>query len=375
MVTIRQIDTTKKREVKDFVQFPFSIYRENPYWVPPILLDVETALNPEKHPFYEHSEADFFVAEQGGEIVGRIGALLNHPYNQYHDTRQAQFYYFDCINNLEAAKGLFERVFEWARKKGMNQLIGPKGFGALDGYGLLVKGFDQRQMMNMMNYNEPYYPALLEALGFTKLVDFVSCYLSPTKFTLPDRVHRIAERVLQRGNLEVLRFKNKSHLKQWAARIGKTYNEAFVDNWEYYPLSDREIKFLTDNIMTVADPKLIKIITHKDQAVGFLFGFPDISAAMQRSKGRLFPFGIVDLLLEMRRTRWIALNGAGILPKYHGRGGNAVLYSEMEKTIREYNFEHADLTQVADSAVQMQKDLVNLGGEPYKNHRVYSRDL
>ncbi len=348
MVSIEQVDTTDKRKVQQFIHFPFSIYEANPNWVPPILIDLETAMNSDKHPFYEHSQAEFFLALDDEQVVGRITAMINHPYNQYHDKKQAQFYFFDCINDQEVARALFERVFEWARARGMTQLIGPKGFGALDGYGLLVEGYEHRQMMNMMNYNLPYYPNLLEALDFRKLVDFVSCYLSSDKFSLPDRVHRIADRVLQRGNLQVMRFKNKSHLRQWAPRIGKTYNEAFIDNWEYYPLSDREIKFLTDNILTVANPKLIKIITHQNEAVGFLFGFPDLSAAMQRSKGRLFPFGIVDLLLEMRRTNWIALNGAGILPQFHGRGGNALLYSEMEKTIKESNFQHADLTQVAE---------------------------
>jgi GNAT superfamily N-acetyltransferase len=130
-----------------------------------------------------------------------------------------------------------------------------------------------------------------------------------------------------------------------------------------------------NEILTVADPRLIKIIVHGELVVGFLFGFADVSAAIQRSKGRLLPFGIFDILIEMKRTKWIALNGAGVLPEYHGRGGNALLYSEIEKTIREFGFQHADLTQVAESAVQMRKDLENVGGIPYKNHRVYIRDL
>jgi hypothetical protein len=127
--------------------------------------------------------------------------------------------------------------------------------------------------------------------------------------------------------------------------------------------------------MTIADPRLFKIIAHEDDAVGFLFAFPDISAAIQRSRGRLLPFGLIDMLLEMRRTKWVSLNGAGILPEFQGRGGNALLYSEMEKTIREFNFDHADLTQVAETAVEMRADLENLGGKPYKNHRVYKRKL
>jgi hypothetical protein len=125
----------------------------------------------------------------------------------------------------------------------------------------------------------------------------------------------------------------------------------------------------------VADPRLIKVILHGDDVVGFLFGFRDVSAAMQRIKGRLLPFGIIDLLLEMRRTNWISLNGAGILPEFQGLGGNALLYAEMENTVRDFGFDHAELTQVAETAVQMRKDLENIGGKAYKNHRVYIRDV
>jgi hypothetical protein len=181
--------------------------------------------------------------------------------------------------------------------------------------------------------------------------------------------------VIERGTLGVHHFKNKNDLRAWADRIGKAYNQTFVDNWEYYPLSKSEIDFILDTILMVADPKLIKIITHKDDVVGFLLGFPDVSAALQRAKGKILPLGIFDLLLDMRRTNWIAVNGAGILPEFQGRGGNALLYSEMEKTVKGSRFDYAEMTQVAESAVQMRRDLINLGGEPYKNHRVYIKKI
>ena len=375
MLTVEKIDTQNKSQVRRFVRFPYRLYKGHPQWVPALFIDAELQLNKNKHPFYEHSDADFFIATRDNQVAGRIAALENRRYNQYHGKRQAQFYLFECIDDLAVASALFEKVYEWARERNLNQVVGPKGFGALDGYGMLVEGFEHRQIMTMMNYNYPYYPRLVQALGFTKVVDFVSCYLNPDTFHLPERIHSIAERVQQRGTLKVEKFKSKADLKAWAKRIGSAYNRAFVNNWEYYPLTDNEINFLLQNILTVADPRLIKVITHDDEAVGFLFGFPDLSAALQRSRGRLLPFGIIDLLLEMKRTKWIALNGAGILPEFQGRGGNAVLYDEMEKTLREYNYQHADLTQVAESAVQMRKDLENIGGKAYKNHRVFIKNL
>lgn len=375
MLTVEKIDTNNKAQVRRFVTIPYRLYENHPQWVPPLLIDAETQLNRKKHPFYEHSDADFFIATRDGRDLGRIAALENRRFNEYHSTRQAQFYLFDCEDDAEAARLLFEQVFEWARKRQLDTVVGPKGFGVLDGYGLIVEGYEHRQMMTMMNYNYPYYVHLVEDNGFTKEVDFVSCYLGADTFHLPERIHSIAERVLARGALQVQRFRTKNDLKAWAGRIGKAYNNAFVNNWEYYPLTQREIAFLLENLLTIADPRLIKVITHGEEAVGFLFGFADVSAALQRAKGRLLPFGLIDIILEVRRTKWVALNGAGILPEFQGRGGNALLYSEMEKTMREYSFLHADLTQVAETAVQMRKDLENVGGKTYKNHRVYRKEL
>jgi hypothetical protein len=375
MLTIDRVDTLKKDQVRRFVRIPYRLYKDHPQWVPPLFIDAEMFLNREKHPFYEHSTADFFIANRDGQDIGRIAVLLNNPYNTYHKVSQATFYLFECEDDQEAANALFERAFDWARQKNLNRIVGPKGFGPLDGYGLLVEGYEHRQVMTMMNYNYPYYQQLVENVGFSKEVDFVSCYLDPATFHFPERVHRIAERVQQRGTLSVLRFKNKSELKSWAGRIGKAYNQAFIRNWEYFPLSEREIDFVVSNILVLADPRLIKVITHEEDIVGFLFAFPDISSALQRAHGRLLPFGLPDLLIEMRRTKWVALNGMGILEEFQGHGGNALMYSEMEKTFREFGFHHADLTQIAESAVQMRKDLENLGGKAYKNHRVYRFDL
>ena len=197
MLNVEQIDTTTKKQVKRFVRIPYRLYANHPQWVPPLYMDVETQLNRSKHPYFEHSDADFFIVSKDGRDVGRIAALENKRFNDYHKTKQAQFYLFECEDDQEAANALFERAFEWAKARGLNRIVGPKGFGALDGYGIQVEGFEHRQMMTMMNYNYPYYPKLIEAIGFTKEVDFVSCYIHTPDFKIPDRIHRIAERVQQ----------------------------------------------------------------------------------------------------------------------------------------------------------------------------------
>ncbi|NMB53190.1 MAG: hypothetical protein GYA15_00685 [Leptolinea sp.] len=371
MITVEQIDLANKHQVDEFVMLPFRLYKNHPQWVPPFINDIKLMLNKKKHPFYELNDADFFAVYRDGQMVGRIAAMENRSFNEYHKTKKAQFYLFDIENDQEAANALFARTFDWARARGLDTLVGPKGFSAFDGYGILVEGFEERQMMIMMNYNYDYYPKLVEAIGFEKEVDFVSCYLSRENFRLPEKAQEIARRVRERGSFKVIDFKNKRQIVKMADEIGHAYNDTFVNNWEYYPLTQGEIDLLVQNLLSVIDHRLVKIITYNDKIVGFLLAFPDISAALQRHGGKITIWGIIDMMMEMKKAKVVSLNGAGVLPEYHGRGGAALLYSEMQHSIEAFNYEHGELTQVAETAVQMRKDLINVGGRPYKNHRVY----
>jgi GNAT superfamily N-acetyltransferase len=376
MLTIEKINTENKSQVKRFVEFYYDLYRDCPQWVPPLFMDAYLPLNRKKHPFFEYSEADFFLAVRDGKAVGRICVGENKSYNNYHHSKKAQFYFFDSIDDLEVAKALFDTAIQWARDRGLNTLVGPKGLSPFDGYGIQIQGFEVRQMMTMMNYNYSYYQKLVESIGFEKEVDFVSCYLPADAFKIPERVERIALWAMKRGNLWVKHFKSKKELVSWAQRIGETYNRTFINNWEYYPFSQGDIDYAVQNVFMVADHRLIKLIMHEDEIVGFLFAFPDVSGAIQRAKGRLFPFGIVDILLEMKRTKTVSGNGMGVLPEYQGTGGNALLYYEMGKTMLDFKqFEFVEMTQVAETTKQMRADLKNLNGVEYKNHRVFRKTI
>jgi GNAT superfamily N-acetyltransferase len=375
MLIIQPVDLSQKNQVQKFIEFPFRIYRDDPVWVPPLWVDMSMQLSPRKNPFFEHSTAEFFLAIQDGQVVGRIAALENRHFNQYHGFKKAQFYDFECVEDISVASALFERVFDWARKRGLDSLIGPKGFGVMDGYGMLISGFDQRCMMTSMNHNPAYYPTFMEQLGFSKEVDFISTLININDYQVPERVQRIASWVEQHRGIKIHQFRTIKELKAWSWRIGETYNNAFVHNWEFAPLTNREIKMVVDTLELVADPHLIKIITHDDNVIGFALAFPDVGKALQRHKGHLSPIAIADLFLEMRRTDWVAINGGGILPEFQGLGGNALLYAMGDKMIRTGQFSHAAFYQVAETAVQMRKDLDNLGAIPYKNHRVYKHAL
>ncbi|MCK9245574.1 MAG: hypothetical protein M0P11_01295 [Anaerolineaceae bacterium] len=371
------IDVNSKALAKEFVNFQYDLYEGCPQFVPPFRSDIFLMMNKKKHPFYDHSDSDFFLAKRNDKVVGKIAALENKPFNQFHNCRDSEFYLFDCIDDQEVANALFDKVSEWSRARGLERIVGPKGYGPLDGYGIQIEGFEHRQMMNMMNYNYPYYQQLVENYGFTKEVDFVSSFLAPQSFELPDKVKKAVEIAKKRGRLRVMNFRSKKHIVEWKYKIKDAYNRAFVQNWEYYPLSDRELDYALDNAIQVVIPELLQIILNeKDDIVGFVLSFPDVSAAMQKNKGRLGPIGILRLLRELKTTQWLDFNGIGILPEYQGMGGNALIMEALLNAAKANpRFIYSELTQVAETAVQMRRDLENLGVKYYKNHRVYGKKL
>ena len=369
-----RIATTERRQVQRFLDLPFRIYRDCPQWVPPLEPDARHMLDRRRHPFYQHSDAAFFlVTQDDGRPIGRIAVLDHHSYNAFNHERTAFFYLFECEDNPEAAQTLFNAAFDWARSRGLNNIFGPKGFAALDGIGLLVKGFEHRPALGVP-YNPPYYPALIEAAGFERETDVVSGYLSPhTGF--PEKMRQVADLVQKRRGLRVARFKTRRDLRALVPKLQALYNNSLEGTSGNAPLTDDEARSMADQILWFADPRLIKIVMKGDDPVGFLFAYPDISAAIQRNRGRIFPLGWLDMLMELRRTKWINVNGAGMIEGYRGLGGTALLFSEMYRSVVEGKFEHADLVQIGVDNDKMQRELRDLGIDFYKTHRLYRRAL
>ena len=370
MIDIHPIDTSSRREVKRFLDFPFQLYRHVPQWVPPFASDAKRMLDRKKHPFYQHSAAEFFIAQEADRVVGRIAVLDHRPYNEWNHSSTAFFYLFEVENNREAAQGLIDAAIEWARARGLTQIFGPKGFSLLDGMGLLVKGFQHRPALGI-SYHLDYYAGLLEDAGFVGTSDIVSGYLGP-EFVLPDKILKIAELVQQRRGLRIARYQKRSDLKHLIGPMKDLYNSALSGTTDTFPITDEEAQLMAKQLLMFADPRLIKIVMKDDEIVGFLFGYPDPSAAIQRCKGRLFPIGWLDILIELKRTKWINLNGAGILAPYRGLGVNAILYVEMQKTIASGNFAHADIVQIEESVLTLD-DARTMGAEVYKKHRIYEK--
>ena len=375
MIEIIPVET--KKDKKAFVEFQYELYKDVPQFVPPFKADVYMQLNKEKHPWYEHSESDQWIAHRNGKVVGRIAALENKRFNDFHKTKQASFYLFECINDQEVANALFDQAVAWAKARGLNMIVGPKGYGPLDGYGIQIEGNNHRQMMNMMNYNFPYYQNLVENYGFTKEVDFVSSFVKPQEFVMPEKIKKAVEIAKKRARLTIKSFKDKKEIRSWKTRIKEAYNGAFIANWEYYPLTDRELDYVLNNALLVVIPTLVQVILNENgDLVGFVLPFPDISRAMQKNKGKMGPIEIIRLLLELKKTDWVCYNGIAILPEYQGMGGNALLFDTLLAATQKHpTLVNGELTQVAETAVQMRKDLLNLGVKPYKNHRVYKYSI
>ena len=369
-IDIKKVENSQSPYYRGFIQIPFAIFQDQPNWVPWFNKDIQSFLD-RHHPLFEHSSGDFFVAFNGNEPVGRIFVFENTRYNKTHSINSACFYFVDFIDDREVAEKLFQTALDWAKARNLDGVTGPMGLGGVTGVGLLVEGFDHRAAMTMMMYNHEYYPQHIEALGFSKLIDNFSFYL-PTTATLPDIIAQSAEDLLKKGECSVLQFDSKKQLLEIADDIVYVFARTLSDHVGNYELSANELSYLKADLIRIADPRLIKIITFKGKVIGFLFGFHDLSAAMQKARGKLTLLSTFRLLREYKKTDWILINGIGILPDYQGTGANTLLYAEIEKTIRQYTqFKHLEMVQIQETTAKMLSNVKTLQGKIHKIHRIY----
>lgn len=373
MIDIQKVDTTDAQNVRAFIDFPFQLYQDHPHWVPPLRRDIKSIFNKGSHPFYEHSQADFFLAVEGDSAVGRVCAIYNRKYNDFNHSRTAFFYHFDAVDDPRVSQALFQAVFDWASEKGADKLYGPKGLLQGDGIGLLIEGFDFPPAMGIP-YNYPYYQDLVEGVGFSTSSDYFSGYLKSSA-RLPDRVYRVAEKVKDRKGLWVKKFTRKSELLDLAPQIKEVYNAAFSQGEGYRPITEEEMEVIARQMLTIADPRLIKLVYKGDDIIGFLFAYPNIWRGLQKSQGKIWPLGWFHIWRDLKTTDWVDVNGIGILPRHQGLGATTVLYVELEKTIREFGFKHAETVQVREDNTESMGEHKLLNVNWYKTHRVYEKGL
>ena len=370
---IKLIDTNNHKEVKSFIEFPFSLYANVPYWVPPLIVDMKTIMNRKKYPFYKHSDADFFIAIQDGKVVGRIAAIENRRYNQFNNEKSAFFYFYEVIKDKQVSTALFDKVYEWASQRGLNNVFGPKGLLQMDGYGVLVEGFELPPPMNIA-YNPPYYDDFILSAGFEKVADYYSGNLT-REYHLPKRIFELADKVKERRGFRVKNFKSKDEIKKWIPKLRIVYNQAFAGSTGFTPISEAEMTIIANRILAVAIPNLIKLIFKGNEIVGFIIAYPNINKGLRKAGGKLFPFGLFHIRKALKTTNIVDFNGIGLLPDHQGVGATAVLYTELAKTIRKYRFNTANLVQVREDNIKSMADMKALGIVWNKRHRIYRKEL
>jgi hypothetical protein len=366
------INPEDRRNQKSFIEFPFELYKDNPYWVPPIRMGMRKIFKP-KYAFYNYGEAAFFLAETAqGEVLGRLAVANNHRYNDFHKSQTAFFYYFETINDPKVAEGLFNQGIKWAQSQGLNHILGPKGFLVLDGFGMLVKGFEHQPAFNQP-YNLDYYPALIEGLGFTKVKDIFSGRIDRS-MTMPEKIIKAAQLVEKRVGFSAPELKTKAELKAVIDHFKTLYNQSLAGPAGNPPVRDDDMADMVSQLLWIADPRLVKLIYKDGKAVGWMLAYPDIGSAIQRCKGRLLPLGWLQILHESKKTPWIDLNGIGILEEYQRLGGTAVLYNEIYKSVMSFDqYHYAELLQLREENIRILLEAGNLDIDFHKTHRLYEK--
>ncbi len=367
------VDPGNRRSVRAFLEVPHRLYRGCPQWVAPMASEVKAALGCAAHPYYAHSEAAFFLARRGKETIGRIGVLDNAHYNAFRGARTAFFTFYDVRDDAAASDGLLDAAFDWARRRGLDTLEGPRGLLRTDPMGLLVAGFEHLARMGRP-YNYPYYEPLLLNAGFAKEVDWLTGELTLREAD-PQRLRHLITAAKRRRGFAVRGFRSKTELREMIPIVAKVFNDGFQDVWGYYPVTEEEISYAAAPLMAVAVPELVKVAMKGDQIAGFFLAVPDVSPALQRCSGRMWPIGWLRVMRALRSTRDIGFMMAGLLPQYRGVGANALLYSEIYECVKDFGMVHGEFGQMAETNIEALNEISTLDVRWYKKHRVFRRPL
>ncbi len=364
---------TNARDLRQFIRLPWKIYRNDPYWVPPLLLDMKTLLNREKHPFFKHSSAEFFLARRDGELVGRVAAIQNNNHNNYHGERTAFFGFFESVNEKEVAAALLEQAASWARSRGLVQLRGPMNYSTNETLGLLVEGFDSSPCL-MMTHNPPYYQELIESAGFEKAMDLYAWWLL-TERGLNPKIARVGEKVLKDQGIRV-RTINMKKFREEVEIIKKIYNDAWSTNWGFVPMTDAEFEHMAKDLKTIVDPRVLLIAEKDGEPLAFSLALPDFNQALKKVNGRLFPFGLAKLIYYGRQVRQVRVLALGIVKKVQNWNGlGAALYYESFRRGVAAGYRSCEFSWTLESNDLINRSMQLFGAEIYKRYRIYQKAL
>ena len=365
-----------KRDLKKFIHFPEKLYKNDKWWVPALISDEYNTLQASKNPAFDYCEAKLWLAlDEKGNVVGRVAGIINHEANKRWNEQSARFGWIDFIEDQEVLDTMLAEVQKWALEKGMVKLKGPLGFTDLDKEGLLVEGFEQLSPFTCI-YNFPYYGPMLEKAGFTKDADWTQRIV-----TVPDefpRMMKLADAIAERAGVHVVQIKNKKELRKEADYLfRKVYNETFAPLYEFAPVNDRQIDQYINSYITILDKDFISIIHDKDERiVAFAITVPSLSKAVQKAKGRLFPFGIFPILKALHRNDTLEALMIGIHPDYQSKGLQVLLFKQIhENVIRRGDIKTMIMNPQLEENVKVQMIFDEYNPQPYMRRRSYYKDL
>jgi GNAT superfamily N-acetyltransferase len=366
-----------RRDLKRFIDLPYRLHARDPVWVPPLRRDVELLLSRSRNPFFEHAEAEYFIAERGSQVVGRIAAISNQLHNETHGDRVGFFGFFETVDDQAVANALLETAAEWCRARGHDLLRGPASFSVNDECGLLVDGFEFPPTL-MMPHNPRYYVPLLEHAGLTKAKD-LWVYQGGTEahyVPVPERLARATELIRQRQGI-TLRSLNMKDFQGDVERIKELYNAAWEKNWGFVPMTEHEIDHLAEQFKPVVIPDLVPIAEKDGKLIGFGIALPDLNVIFRRHRsGRLFPM-ILDLLwsLKLKRIRRARILLLGVHPDYQGKGVDAMLYHWIWTKSGERRIYWGEAGWILEDNPAMNAGLEKMTFRVYKTYRLYDRPI
>jgi len=369
MLKIKKVQT--KKELLDFIKFPWKIYKDDPNWVPPLISERKEFFDPGKNPFFKHSNVEFFLAKRNSEIVGRVCGIVNHNHIEFHNEKAGFFGFFECMNDFEVAELLLDTVRDWLKSEGMEIMRGPANFSTNEEVAFLLEGFDSPPVF-MMSYNPKYYLELMEKYGMKKAKDLYAWYLDKD-IKILERVARIAGKIEKKEKLKV-RTINLKDFKNEVKRIKKIYNSAWSRNWGFVPMTDEEFDHLRKKLKPIVDPQMVFIAEIFGEPVGFCLALPNVNPVLKKLNGRLFPVGILKLLWYTKIKNIV--NGAriitlGVVDTHRKKGIETLFYLRAIKDGIKRGYNWGELSWVLEDNVLMNKALETLGAKLYKKYRIY----
>lgn len=361
---------------KQFIDFAYKLYKDNPYYVPPLRFDVKNNLDTVKNPFYQHSKIKLWLAFKDGTIAGRIAAIVNDNHNKFHNDKVGFFGFFECINDKEISRLLFKTASDWLKEQGMDTVRGPVNPSTNDECGLLVDSFDKENVI-LMPYNFDYYQELLLDAGFVKAKDLFALWISKDVIKnekLMEKLKRVSDIVLKRENVTI-RNVNLRDFNNEVQKVREVYNDAWSHNWGFVPMTEDEFNYIAKNLKMAVDPTFVEFAEKDGKPIGFSLALPDLNQATKNLNGKLFPFGIFKFLAGKKKINRLRVIIMGVKLEYQKKGIDGIFYKNLIENGNIVNVTGAEISWVLEDNMPMMKTAENLGAEVYKTYRMFDKKI